>query len=180
MFVRLDVLRCFWFTCSFVISTCCASEVLHSQQDRRICLYTLFADAMFLLHNTFTNTFRVLKKHLPVVFPWITFLKFSLGGTITIGLSGVPLFRMTCNNMAHLAESGRLHALLMGLEHRYYGGKAFDGVMNFSVENLKFLSSHSLCYSCWVAYPTWLFLDMTLSEILKITMLMANLQTSED
>eukprot|EP00434_Breviolum_minutum_P036567 symbB.v1.2.032401.t1/scaffold3828.1/size49577/4 len=48
---------------------------------------------------------------------------------------------MTCNNMAHLAESGRLHALLMGLEHRYYGGKAFDGVMNFSVENLKFLSS---------------------------------------
>jgi len=80
--------------------------------------------------------------------PLITFLKFFLGGTIPIGFSGVPLFRMTCNNMAHLAESGRLHALLMGLEHRYYGGKAFDGVMNFSVENLKFLSSHSLCYSC--------------------------------
>lgn len=73
---------------------------------------------------------------------------------------------MTCNNMAHLAESGRLHALLMGLEHRYYGGKAFDGVMNFSIENLKFLSSHSICYSCLLAYPKWWFFNITLSEIL--------------
>lgn len=47
---------------------------------------------------------------------------------------------MTCNNMVHLA-SGRFNALLLGLEHRYYGGSAFDGVETFAVENLKFLSS---------------------------------------
>ncbi|CAL1162919.1 unnamed protein product [Cladocopium goreaui] len=29
---------------------------------------------------------------------------------------------MTCNNMVHLA-SGRFNALLLGLEHRYYGGR---------------------------------------------------------
>jgi hypothetical protein len=48
---------------------------------------------------------------------------------------------MTCNNMVHLA-SGRFNALLLGLEHRYYRGSAFDGVETFAVENLKFLSSH--------------------------------------
>lgn len=38
--------------------------------------------------------------------------------------------RMMCNNMFQLstAGGGPFSALLLGLEHRYYGGAAFDGV----------------------------------------------------
>ncbi|CAK9063217.1 Thymus-specific serine protease (Serine protease 16), partial [Durusdinium trenchii] len=54
-------------------------------------------------------------------------------------LSGGRPYTVACNNMVELAP--KFDAMMMALEHRYYGGAAFDGVQNFSTANLKWHSS---------------------------------------
>ena len=59
-----------------------------------------------------------------------------------------------CNNMVELAQS--FGAMMLGLEHRYYGGAAFDGVPNFSTANLKYLSSRQALADLAQFHAFWL------------------------
>ena len=54
-------------------------------------------------------------------------------------LSGRRPYTMACHNMAELAKD--FGAIMLAVEHRYYGGADFDGVTSFDTENLKYLSS---------------------------------------
>lgn len=54
-------------------------------------------------------------------------------------LSGRRPYTMMCNNMVELAKE--FGAIMLGVEHRYYGGADFDGVPDFSTEHLKYHSS---------------------------------------
>lgn len=46
---------------------------------------------------------------------------------------------MVCNNMVQLAKE--FGAIMLAVEHRYYGGADFDGVPDFTTENLKYHTS---------------------------------------
>lgn len=54
-------------------------------------------------------------------------------------LSGRRPYTMVCNNMVQLAKE--FGAIMLAVEHRYYGGADFDGVPDFTTENLKYHTS---------------------------------------
>ncbi len=54
-------------------------------------------------------------------------------------LSGERPYTMACHNMVELAKD--FGAIMLAVEHRYYGGADFDGVTDFDTKNLKYLSS---------------------------------------